>query len=43
MRDALNMLVRVPVLGRAVVARTFTSDFNLPDYADLDVMVETAL
>ena len=41
LRDALNLLVRVPVLGRAMVARTFTTEFNLPDYGHLDAMVET--
>lgn len=39
-RDALNLLVAVPWLGQSIVARSFTSDFDLPDYPASRMLVE---
>lgn len=35
LRDALNLLVSVPVIGRWMIARSFQSDFQLPDYSPM--------
>ncbi|GGA54473.1 FAD-binding domain [Pelagibacterium lentulum] len=40
-RDALNLLIAVPWLGRKIVARSFTSDFDLPDYTSHRIMAES--